>query len=111
MRARQRESADQKQNQNPLFLIEVDEIEYAIKKLLPGSNVAVILSTDKKGNQQLIGYTDAEMKNKEELLKSLRKSLTFYMIPKDIYYLKSMPLNSNGKIDRVSLKSMKMYAG
>lgn len=93
------------------YRIELGEIEYAIKKLLPGSNVAVILSNDKKGNQQLIGYTDAEINNKEELLKSLRQSLTFYMIPKEIYHLKSMPLNSNGKIDRVTLKSLKLHAG
>lgn len=87
------------------YRVELGEIEYALKKELPGSNVAVVLKNDDKGNPILVAYVDVKLSSVEQLQEKLKGSLTFYMIPKKIISLDKMPLNASGKIDRKTLKT------
>ena len=36
----------------------------------------------------------------EEIKKEMRSKLPSYMIPKKVFFVKYLPLNSNGKLDR-----------
>ena len=41
---------------------------------------------------------------KKELYAKLKRMLPEYMLPGKVVYMEDMPLNANGKIDRVKLK-------
>ena len=40
----------------------------------------------------------------KQIITDAKRKLQFYMVPNQIIVLKEMPLNQNGKIDRVKLK-------
>ena len=42
----------------------------------------------------------------KEIKKQLKKLVPEYMVPKKIVFLKEMPLNNNGKIDKKKLKEL-----
>lgn len=88
------------------YRVELGEIEFALKKRLDGAGVAVIVKNDSKGNPQLIAYTDAVGFNANDIYNAVKQDLAFYMLPKEIVYLKNLPLNASGKIDRLALKAI-----
>jgi len=85
--------------------IELGEIELAILQY-PDIEQAVALVHEKDTNARLVvfvaGSQDLELKLKE-VEAFLCERLPQYMVPSDIFFLSSMPLNSAGKIDRNSL--------
>ena len=90
------------------YRIELSEIEFA---LLDSSNVvqaAVILYAAE--DYTLHGlHAFITVKNeisKDEILDFLRVKLPTYMIPRGIHFVKDMPLNINGKIDRKALSNI-----
>ncbi|KAK3817438.1 MAG: Non-ribosomal peptide synthetase module [Benniella sp.] len=86
------------------FRIELGEIE---TQLVGHSLVdkAAVITIGEGSDKKLVGYVVA--KPDGNLLKSLRSHLTTclpeYMVPAAIVRLDSMPLNSNGKLDRKAL--------
>ena len=87
------------------YRIELGEIEFALKSLLNSSFAVVIVNKDSKGNDQMVAFTDQKVAAKE-IQSKLADSLTFYMIPKEYKCLKELPLNTNGKVDRVYLTKL-----
>jgi len=88
------------------YRVELGEVEAALRKQISSSEVVVITDGENSAdNDYLIAFV-SEKVNEDILLKSLRESLPFYMIPKKIIYLETFPLNSNGKIDRNALKKL-----
>ncbi len=85
------------------YRIELGEIEYAINSILNTTTSVVVVGTDVKGNKMLTAFIGVSF-NQKDLLEELSKTLTFYMLPKQFNYVKDIPLNSNGKIDRKLLK-------
>ena len=84
--------------------IELEEIEsncYAVSKneslcvIYDNENEKIVLLTD---SENYIGY--------DELVSYLKLKIPKYMIPHEILYIKELPLNSRGKIDRITAKSM-----
>ena len=85
--------------------IELGEIENAINAIDGVGRVACIYDDVKK---KIIAVYEGEC-DKETLIKEAQKKIPQYMIPNIIYSVDSLPLNLNGKIDRVALK--KEYIG
>ena len=82
--------------------IEIGEIETAVTAL-PGMESGCIVN-DEAANQIVLFYQSQSLKD-ADILRGLRAQLPKYMLPNRMVKLESMPLNGNGKIDRVKLKS------
>lgn len=93
------------------FRIELGEIE---TRLLEHESIreAVVLALDAPSGKQLVGYLvtdvaefgEAQQSELREALKShLKSQLPDYMVPTHLILLASMPLTTNGKLDRRAL--------
>jgi acyl-coenzyme A synthetase/AMP-(fatty) acid ligase len=68
---------------------------------------SVCFLNDSGRGKQLVAAIKAKSEIKtKELLLELSNELPAYMVPKDIFIVKSMPLNSNGKVDRKKLMTI-----
>ncbi len=82
--------------------IELGEIETAVSSLEEVSQCCCLY--DEK-HQKIVLFIDHEFE-KSYINQHLSKLLPEYMMPGRVIYLAKIPLNANGKIDRVKLKSM-----
>jgi len=84
--------------------IELDEIEKAINSL---KNIRRGLVTfGKKNNiKEITGWVTTLNKNENKIKEELSKILPNYLIPSRINYLKKIPVNNNGKIDKLKISS------
>jgi len=81
--------------------IELGEIETAVSALDGIEQNCALYNTK---DQEIVLFVKANREMKDsEILKQLRDKVPKYMIPGDIRFKESMPLNVNGKIDRVAL--------
>lgn len=80
--------------------IELGEIENAVSAL-PEVTRCCCLYDDKHSRITLFLDTDL---SKEELCMQLKNMIPEYMHPGKVIYMENLPLNGNGKIDRVKLK-------
>ena len=78
------------------------EIEVNVN-MLDGIKQAACVYDDKKS--KIVLYYVGTMES-GDLAVSLKASLPRYMIPNNIIKLEQIPMTSNGKIDRVTLKNM-----
>ncbi len=83
--------------------IELAEIETQLIRH-PAIHACVVLLKTMKDTRYLTAYYEAERELATDILKEfLTKSLPDYMIPQFICFLKQLPLNKNGKVDRTLL--------
>ena len=80
--------------------IELGEIETAASSL-PEITMCCCLYDEKKS--RIVLFLDKEL-TREEIGERLRAMIPEYMLPGRVVYMEDMPLNANGKIDRVKLK-------
>lgn len=87
--------------------VEVSEVEIQIKESVGDScNITVISHMlENKDNELICFYTDYLL-DKRELRQRLAKKIPRYMIPNEIIYLPTFPLNQNGKIDKLTLNKI-----
>jgi len=88
------------------YRIELTEIEVALLGCSGVGQAAVIMHSDSRGEKRLVGYVvpaSDQSLNSLELRESLARMLPSYMVPAFITVLPSLPLNSNGKLDRKRL--------
>ena len=78
--------------------VELPEIEIALAAA--GAKRACALYMDKE--ERIIAYVIADQPP-QELMKALRQALPDYMIPSEIIPAVTLPLTSNGKLDRKAL--------
>lgn len=86
------------------YRVELAEIEAAITKQTGRKNVVL----DFKNSSQITflkAYVEAASLNEQELKRDLASLLPEYMIPSRFIFLEQLPLNENGKTDRLSLKN------
>lgn len=81
--------------------IELGEIE-VVANALPVLDAACCIYDEIK--EKIVMFYQAGEKCDRDVLKSMGQSLPKYMFPNKLKYYKSLPLNKNGKIDRVLLK-------
>ncbi|MDG0057028.1 amino acid adenylation domain-containing protein, partial [Paenibacillus sp. P2(2022)] len=86
------------------YRIELGEIETAIQRV-PGVRQAVVIDrTDERGHKYLCGYITGETELRiEEVQAELEAGLPAHMVPARLMRLETIPLTSNGKIDRKAL--------
>ena len=84
--------------------IELDEIEKAINSL---KNVKRSLVTFGKKNNttEITGWISSHKNQENKIIYQLSKILPNYMIPTKINYIKKIPINNNGKVDRLKITS------
>lgn len=90
------------------FRIEMGEIEHALTEYPAIEQAAVVLQTI-KNKQQLSAFIVLHSKQDasfdfESVKNFLRSHLPEYMIPTSYLLIKTLPINANGKIDRVALR-------
>lgn len=83
--------------------IELGEIEHFACKFIGSSKAAVIVKSDVPGQDYLELFVAADDLDRETLEEFLRSKLPDYMSPRRVCVLPDLPLNRNGKIDRVAL--------
>ena len=88
------------------FRIEVGEIEAALCDC-PGVHAAVVtVREDLPGDKRLVAYVAPESRQEltpGELRTLLKRKLPEYMVPAAFVFLATLPLSSNGKVDRRAL--------
>ena len=83
--------------------IELGEIENAISAIETVNRVCCLYDNR---SQHIIAVIEAqEDTSKEEIITLTKEKLPVYMVPNIIYQIEEMPVNLNGKIDRVLLKN------
>jgi amino acid adenylation domain-containing protein/non-ribosomal peptide synthase protein (TIGR01720 family) len=90
------------------FRIELAEIEAALVGCSGVGQAVVIVNEDRKEGKRLVAYVvpaPGHNLNAAELRESLSSTLPSYMVPAFITVIPSVPLNSNGKLDRRALPS------
>ncbi|HZI58523.1 MAG TPA: amino acid adenylation domain-containing protein, partial [Verrucomicrobiae bacterium] len=88
------------------YRIELAEIEAALLRCAGVGQAAVIVREDRVGEKRIVAYVVPIVDystNTTELREKLSHMLPDYMLPAFITVLPSLPLNSNGKLDRKAL--------
>jgi amino acid adenylation domain-containing protein len=89
------------------FRIEPGEIEAALVKIPVIRNAAVIPQTANSGATQLVAYIVAAGSiSDDEIRDRLRLVIPTHMIPSAFLRLETLPLTSNGKVDRKALPKL-----
>jgi amino acid adenylation domain-containing protein len=88
------------------FRIELGEVEAVINQHPVVAEAVVMVREDQPGDQRLVAYlvtTIGVPLNIAELRESLKQQLPDYMVPAAFMSMESIPLTTNGKIDRSAL--------
>lgn len=83
--------------------IELGEIEVAVNSIPTISNAACIFDQE---NDNIILYYTTISGAEIDIINSIKGKLPKYMFPNQVFFMKDMPYNMNGKIDRIELKKM-----
>jgi amino acid adenylation domain-containing protein len=94
------------------YRIDPGDIE-AILTRQPGVDQAVALGwpVESESAQGIVAFVAGSLSDSTSLYDALRQEVPAYMIPNKIHMIPSMPLNSNGKVDRNALRARLGLAG
>lgn len=89
------------------YRIELEEIENVLIQHKDIDQATVIYKRTHSTHGKIIAFI-ASRKNIEEsdIIKKVRELLPTYMVPSKVIFLKSLPKNQNGKIDRIQLSNL-----
>ncbi|MEO7535571.1 MAG: non-ribosomal peptide synthase/polyketide synthase, partial [Ferruginibacter sp.] len=86
------------------FRIELGEIETVLMQSGLMSQAVVLAKADKEGQKSLVGYVvPKESFDREAVTRYLKNRLPEYMVPAMWVELQTLPITSNGKIDKKAL--------
>jgi amino acid adenylation domain-containing protein len=89
------------------FRIEIGEIE-AVLARHPGIEIAAV-AVDRPGDEsaRLVAWVVARAGvNAGDVLEHARQAVPDYMVPSVVVFLEQLPMNANGKVDRVRLRTL-----
>jgi amino acid adenylation domain-containing protein len=87
------------------YRIELGEIEYHAREFLKGQNAVACSFQNNMGNTEIALFVEGQIQSKEILLEQLNSKMPFYMIPTKVIIEDSFPINTSGKVDRISLRN------
>ncbi|MCM3016075.1 non-ribosomal plipastatin synthetase PpsC [Bacillus subtilis] len=86
------------------YRVELGEIESALRQIDGVKEAAVLARRAQTGSKELFGYISVKAgTNAEQVRSLLARSLPNYMIPAYIIEMETLPLTSNGKLNRKQL--------
>jgi amino acid adenylation domain-containing protein len=88
------------------FRVELGEVESALRRHPSVRDAAAVVREDRPGDKRLVAYVTGEggvAAAGGELREFMKESLPDYMVPSAFVALDSLPLDSNGKVDRRAL--------
>ena len=88
------------------YRIELGEIEHHAREYVKGQNAIAVAFENKTGNNEIALFIEGELNDSTGLLQNLKQRMPYYMIPTKILVAEKFPLNTNGKVDRNSLKKL-----
>ena len=88
------------------FRVELSEIEFFAKGHLQKINTVAVAFTNKIGNTEIGMVIESDDFATKELLDYLKIKMPVYMLPTQVKFIKTFPLNTNGKTDRNKLALM-----
>lgn len=83
--------------------IEMGEIESAVNSIEHITNAVCIY--DKDGQKIVLFYT-SDNNEEIDIINCIKSKVPKYMFPNVVYFMRELPYNMNGKIDRIQLKKM-----
>ena len=87
------------------YRIELGEIEYHAREFLKGQNAIATIFDNQMGISEIALFVEGELDDEANLIKFLKNKMPFYMLPTKIIKDSFFPLNTSGKVDRISLKN------
>ena len=88
------------------FRVELSEIEFHAHSYLNGLNVICVAFQNEKRLDEIALFVESSEFDTGLLIDYLRSKMPAYMVPTKVLFMDSFPLNTNGKIDRKSIKQM-----
>lgn len=88
------------------YRIELQEIDLSVARLAYVGNCAVLYNQSADKIVAFVSLSSPLENPAKTIITDLKEMLPAYMVPNKIEVLDELPLNANGKIDRVKLKEM-----
>ncbi len=85
------------------FRVELQEIENCVRNLTNGLLNVAYVNENKNGTKSIYVVIENYSNETADLLNSIKSMLPAYMVPKKIISIAKIPLNQNGKVDRLTL--------
>jgi D-alanine--poly(phosphoribitol) ligase subunit 1 len=86
------------------FRVELSEVEFHAKSILEKYNIVAVAYINSIGNTEIGMVIESDEFETKDFVEKLKMKLPSYMIPSKFLFLKSFPLNVNGKTDRKALQ-------
>ncbi|HNF42023.1 MAG TPA: amino acid adenylation domain-containing protein [Ferruginibacter sp.] len=86
------------------FRVELSEIEFYAKEYLDKTNAVAIAFTNQLHNTEIGMVIESAEFDTKPMIEYMKSKLPSYMIPTQLRFINTFPLNTNGKIDRKVLK-------
>ena len=86
------------------FRVELSEIEFHARTFLHGTNVVCVACQNEKKLDEIVMFIESTEFETRELVDYMRTKMPQYMIPAKYVFVRSFPLNANGKTDRNAIK-------
>jgi amino acid adenylation domain-containing protein len=86
------------------YRVELGEVEHHLRNWL-GHDAAVVLAKTENNVTELFAFIEGTAQQESEAVEALRKIVPGYMVPRRIFALTSLPINSSGKIDKSLLRN------
>lgn len=86
--------------------VELGDIEKHTRDFIKAERAIALAVKNDLGNTQIHLFVEKNEFSEDALLKFLKSKLPYYMVPSNISCVENMPLNANGKIDRLALGNL-----
>jgi len=90
------------------FRVELEEINEVLLKHPNVKSSVTIIHEENNKKYIITYYVEKTATNEEDIIKYLKTALPFYMIPKKLIKMESLPINTNGKIDKTKLPKFEL---
>lgn len=88
------------------YRVELGEIEFHACHFMKGARTVCIPYEVELNVSKLALFVESNCNDSERLLEYLNTQMPSYMIPSKVIFIKNLPVNNNGKIDRKQLKNL-----
>jgi len=85
------------------FRVELGEVEHHLRGIIK-SEAAVVLAHENNGVLELFAFVQGKW-DEPSLMNEMRLKVPGYMVPRSIFALEALPVNTSGKVDKTLLRS------